>query len=184
MEYKQLTTVEKIKFAREGSAVERTHVMQKIGSYPVGQHSFNMLAMLRILHPAPTMRLVWAILEHDIPERVMGDMPSPAKWAGVIDRDKESFIETLINNRVFGCEATNSLTDSEHNWLKGLDILEFYCWCRDQMMMGNMMVRTTAKRTSNFLKANAASFPVEIMDAYYEIKMDGWETMPELGENV
>lgn len=76
--YKLLTAQERVKFLREASDVQRLHVIRTIGEYSNGHHSFNMLAMLRLLFPDAPIELIWAILEHDIPERLIGDVPSPA----------------------------------------------------------------------------------------------------------
>mgnify|MGYP000440970960 CR=1 FL=1 len=83
--YKLLTNQERVKFLREAADVQRLHVIRTIGEYSNGQHTFNMLAMLRLLWPDAPRHLIWAILEHDIPERVIGDVPSAIRNTPVGD---------------------------------------------------------------------------------------------------
>ncbi len=173
--------VSKIKFAREGANVQRTHTQPGIGPHPVGMHTFNMLCMLRILWPDAPVRLVWAILEHDIPERVTGDTPHPAKVAGIMDRIKQTEYEEHLNTIVFGSDSIQDLDENEAKWLSGLDMLEFYCWVRDQLMMGNRMMQTKHAAVENYMAKYRHKYPEEIVDIYYALRSDTWDTMSDIG---
>lgn len=180
--YELKATLDRVKFVREASTVSRCHTVPHFGDYPVGLHSFNMLAMLRLLHPDPPIRLVWAILEHDVPERLTGDIPAPTKWFKIVDRDQLVIAETAINIGVFGYSAEASMTQEDEKWLKGLDILELYMWCRDQEMLGNKNVHTMANRINKFIKGNTHLFAKEVVDLYWECYGSTWEMCPDLGE--
>lgn len=180
--YKLLTNQERVKFLREAADVQRLHVIRTIGEYSNGQHSFNMLAILRLLWPDAPIALVWAILEHDIPERVIGDVPSPAlrhvyHKSYEDAREKES--EVLVE--VFGEDTMNSLTDQAYAWLKGLDILELYLYAKDQFRLGNRNLETMRIAIEERFKRDAGKFPEPILNLYHECKNSDWVHLPDLG---
>lgn len=181
MEYFIDGIVERIKFAREGARVERTHASPGIGSHSVGVHTFNMLTMLLILKPDASGQLIRAIVQHDIPERITGDMPHPAKKAGVQNNDVQAHIEMQLNEQVFGNDAVQDLNEEEVKWLNGLDMLEFYCHIRDQLMFGNRGYETKNAAVENYMAKYRHQYPEEIVDTYFLIKQHGWETMPDVG---
>ena len=175
--------VHKIKAAREGACVERTHTFLTVGpQYTNGFHTFNMLAMLRILYPDCSKTLVWAILEHDLPERWIGDSPYPAKTMGILNKDVEAKYEEEICESIFGYYATGVLSEEELNWLKGLDLLEFWFWMLDERSLGNQTIARMFTRVDKIFRSRAAETPGPILDAYYQSKVMAWEQLPELGE--
>lgn len=172
----------KIKFTREASAVSRCHTIAHHGEYPVGLHTFNMLATLRLMWPVAPLVLVWAILEHDIPERLTGDIPSPPKDHGVVGKDHLNNLEIMINTAVFGCHNLSSLNPEETTWFKGLDILELYMWCKDQEMLGNKNIRVMMARIDKFFKFNSHKVAKEIVDVYHLCYHDTWDMCHDLGD--
>lgn len=181
MSYFLTDVVQRIKFAREGARVERTHASPGIGSHSVGIHTFNMITMLLILYPSASGHLIRAVVQHDIPERLTGDMPHPAKKAGIQNNDNQAKFESHINEQVFGYDAVQSLTEEEQQWLHGLDMLEFYCYVRDQLMMGNRMAQTKLKAVENYMSKYAHKYPPAILDTYHLIKQHHWEHLPDVG---
>lgn len=176
-------TIDRIKFAREAAHVHRTHATAPLTPYYVGMHQHNMLSMLRILFPDAPLRLVWAIHEHDLPERLTSDMSHPAKAMGLLNYDRQSHIEQFINTEVYGRDSVQDLNDREMKWLKGLDMLEFYCWCKDQLMFGNRTVETQMRYVEKFMKREAARFPEQLLDVYYVIKDHPWHTLPDMEDH-
>ena len=174
--------VNKVKFTREAAAVRRCHTLPIIGTYEVGGHSYNMLSMLRLLHPDPPIRLVWAIQEHDIPERLTGDIPAPTKWFKIVDKAHLTQAEISINDSVFGWVAELKLTDEDLKWLKGLDILELYLFCKDQIMMGNQNMITMLERIERFVNREKHLFAREVLDFFFKVKGHCWHMMPDLGD--
>ncbi len=174
--------VTRIKFAREGAAVLRTHAQAGIGPYFVGMHTFNMITMLKILHPNPSITLVWAVMEHDIAERMTGDMPYPAKKAGLLDYVRQSAFEEHLNIAVFSEDHKSQLDEEELKWLGGLDKLEFYCWCKDQIMMGNRMMERKLYAIENYMERYKHKYPEKIVDTYYAIRNHDWQTMSDIGD--
>ena len=176
------STTRKIKYMREAGAVRRCHTVPIIGEYNVGVHVYNMLSMLRILWPEAPLPLVWAILEHDAPERLTGDIPAPPKWFGVVDKDALAQIEHDILVDTVGYDHAIPLSKEEHAWLKGLDIFELALFCRDQIMLGNRNMEVMLERIHRFVKKSAASFAPEVLDAYWESFGDDWSMLPDLGD--
>lgn len=176
------TNIERIKFLREAAAVRRCHTVPIIGEQVVGHHSFNMLAMLRILWPDAPVALIWAIVEHDMPERLTGDIPAPTKWFKIINKDHLTLAEMDINTELFGEDIVQSLSLRELAWLKGLDILELHLLCKDQIMLGNRNLEVMKERIERFVKREATLFAPEVLDFFYEVKDNDWRMMPDLGD--
>lgn len=181
MNYLLETVVERIKFAREGARVERTHASPGIGSNSVGMHTFNMLTMLLVLHPNASGLLIRAIIQHDIPERITGDTPHPAKKAGIVNLSIQALVETHLNQQTFLHDAAQELDEEETKWLHGLDMLEFYCYVRDQLMIGNRNYETKQKAVESYMMKYRHKYPDEIIDAYYLIQGHSWAYMPDAG---
>ncbi len=174
--------LERIKFAREAAEVDRAHTTHFIGEYNVGLHSHNMLSMLRILWKDAPVILIWAIHEHDLTERLSGDIPSPSKWAGIINHGLLHKYEVFINEIIYGSDSNSELTKEEKGWLKGLDMLELFCWTKDQFIMGNKNVTGMNKRIWKSFKTNQHLFPIQIIDMFHFINKSEWTQMPELGD--
>ena len=179
MEYIVSSMVKAVKFAREAAEVQRTHGTPGLGDHSIAKHSFNMVTLLLILRPDAPRELIIACLKHDIPERITGDMPSPAKKAGIQNHDAQERAEHNIHMAVFGENEFLDLSDENKKWLSGLDMLDFYCYCKDQLMLGNRRVNTQMQRFHKRMKTTSHLYPVEIVDLYHLIKDDPWEQMPD-----
>ena len=177
------TLVEKIKAAREGADVQRYHTSRTIRTNTVGHHSFNMLSMLRILYPGdPPIQLIWAVHEHDIHERWVGDSPAPAKWWGILNREVEFNTDVMIIQEIFGTFHRWEKDTEISRWLSGLDILECICEAKDEIVMGNSSMKKLYGRAVAYAKENAANYPKEIIDMIYAVDHDDWTPVKELGE--
>ncbi len=94
-----------------------------------------MAAMLFLLHPDPSKELIQATIFHDAAERWTGDMPAPMKWwinpkvgTEVAETEAQILIEMGLDHR---------LSPEDTEWLKALDILELYLYCKDELNLGN-----------------------------------------------
>jgi 5'-deoxynucleotidase YfbR-like HD superfamily hydrolase len=179
--YALKTKQERVKFLREAADVQRLHVIRTIGEYSNAQHSFNMLAMLRVLWPDAPVSLVWAILEHDIPERIIGDVPSPS-LRNVFSESAEAVEaeECAVLDQVFP-EYTCSISLEESKWLKALDLFELYLYAKDQFMLGNRNLETMRMAIEDRFKRDAAKIPPAILNLYHECKNSDWTYLPDLG---
>lgn len=177
------TKVKRVKFAREGASVKRMHTSPLIQQQTNGQHTFNMLCMLMILHPTPHMctRLFWAITQHDIPEKLIGDTPAPAKWYGIIDAQKVEDVERSVNTAVFGENCADGLTVDDEKWLKSLDLLEFYLNCKDEVALGNRNMIFKVKDCEIHIENIKSQWPRQVVDFYYEVRDADWHILPDLG---
>lgn len=181
--YRLLTNQERVKFIREAADVERIHTIRRIGEYCVGKHSFNMLAMLRLLWPEAPLSLVWAIVEHDIPERVIGDIPSPS-IRNVLTESHQQILheEMCVLEELFGRNfCYYGLPEDQMKWLKALDKFELYLYTRDQARLGNRNLKTMQTALEEFFKKHAKDVPSEVLDLFYECKNSDWNFLPDLG---
>jgi 5'-deoxynucleotidase YfbR-like HD superfamily hydrolase len=174
---------EKVKFLREAADVQRLHVIRTIGEYSNGHHSFNMLAMLKLLWPDAPVALVWAIVEHDIPERVIGDVPSPAlRHVYQASLPAVAVKEIHVMEEIYGRNSDfHGITDDLNSWLKGLDLLELYLYAKDQFQLGNRNLETMRVAIEERFKRDAGKYPVEILNLYHECKNSDWSHLPDLG---
>jgi 5'-deoxynucleotidase YfbR-like HD superfamily hydrolase len=181
--YKLLTNQERVKFLREASDVQRLHVIRTIGEYSNGQHSFNMLAMLKLLWPEAPVELVWTIVEHDIPERVIGDVPSPALHHVYQESLPAVVVEEIhVMEEIYGRSSDfHGISDDLNSWLKGLDILELYLYTKDQFQLGNKNLETMRLAIEERFKRDAGKFPTPILNLYHECKNSDWTFLPDLG---
>lgn len=175
--------VERIKYLREAADVNRIHTKRYIGEYTNGQHTFGMLALLRLLWPDAPKELIWAIIEHDMPERLLSDISSPSiHFGGFIDKVAMQGAERVILEEVFEVYFFTHETDENYRWLKGLDLLELYLFCKDQRRLGNQNLVQIEHRCYEVFKFRAADFPPQIMDTFYACKADEeWLPVPDLG---
>ncbi|QDP65303.1 MAG: hypothetical protein Unbinned200contig1000_43 [Prokaryotic dsDNA virus sp.] len=177
-----VSSIEKIKFMREAGAVRRCHTIPIVGEYNLAIHKFNMLSMLRVLWPEASLFLVWAIIEHDIPERLTGDIPAPAKWLNLIDSESLSDLESDILIDTINYDHGSALNEIEKKWLHGLDILELALFCRDQIHIGNRNLEVMLDRIHKYIKKNGEKFHPKILDTYWESSNHDWSFMPDLGD--
>ena len=175
--------VERIKYLREAADVNRIHTKRYIGEYTNGQHTFGMLTLLRLLWPEAPKELIWAILEHDMPERLLSDISSPAiHFGGFIDKSMLQFAEREILDEVFSEYWFTFDAPENYRWLKGLDLLELYLFCKDQRRLGNRNLVQIEHRCEEVFKYRASDFPPKIIDTFHACKADTeWLPMPDLG---
>lgn len=173
-------STDRILYCRQAGAVTRCHTTKFVGSYDVAQHCFNMMSMLRILHPAPSIVLVWAIHDHDLPERLTGDIPAPAKWAGMLTENQDR-IEREILKGVGLREC--SLSPEDKKWLRGLDIFELYLFAREQEAMGVPQFATMRKVCVRVMSERYArkEIPPEIIKSLLSFQERSDLSIPEWG---
>lgn len=119
---------------REAGKVKRCHTVPCHHTPTVNEHSGNMVDLLLVLHPQPTMNLVRACRLHDTPERWSGDIPAPAKQ--VLGKYLKEFEARSMEALGLGY----TLSPYEFEWLHALDKLELLMWARDEQAMGNQNV--------------------------------------------
>ena len=154
---------------REAGTVRRCHIVPHHGQYNIAQHSYGAVSLLLLLHPNPSLTLIKAVQWHDVAERWLGDIPAPAKWTHAelgeaYERAEEELLKCL---GLFG-----ELTDLEVAWLKAVDTLELWLWCREEEALGNAAVtpmrraceKVTEKRQ---LEGSLPATVAQLYDALY-----------------
>lgn len=126
---------ERVAFLREAGEVRRCHTTPLSREYTVGLHSYNAVNLLLLLHPAPSLNLVRALMWHDAPERLLGDLPATAKWASIDLTTAYEALEARIAGH-FGIQVL--LTDEEREWVNAMDSLELYLWSCEEIRAGNL----------------------------------------------
>lgn len=153
-----------VRSAREAAHVERCHTKPHHGSYSTGAHSYGMLAMALILHPAPSLALLREIAFHDAGERWVGDIPWMAKQAHPELRKAYEAAEEAELERHNIPGGVLSLEDRE--WLAALDLLEFYMWALDQLAFGFSIWEADVRRCEKVLRGmiEAGRLPAPLRD--------------------
>lgn len=182
MTYKQKTLPQRVKFAREAGAVRRLHVHRVIGGYDIAQHTFNALCLLRLLNEEADRELFWALLVHDLPERLTGDIPAPVKWVGGwFNRDQYEEIEKSILQGI-GFGSDFKLSEKNQMWLKFIDACEFYMTCLDQEMLGNQTLWRPKELIYQYIESHSDDWPEKCWKFWQDLKKDNWLMCEEIGE--
>ena len=169
-----MNNVQKIKATRQAARVERMHQLPGLGSYSDGLHTFNMLTMLLVLNQDASPSLIRAVIEHDIPEYLTGDMSSDAKKNGIQNNQVQAQVELEVNENLFGRYVYLDLSDEDKKWLSGLE----------QRMLGNKMLDRKQRSVAENVKKNKHLYHVKIVDALYEMEADDWQPVAVMGEEL
>lgn len=161
---------------REGGNVARSHCIPHLDQYSVGKHTFDMLVLLDVLHPSPSLQLYQAILRHDLHERWTGDPPGSIKnfAPGVKEALKE--MVSTVEDRM-GLPSIE-ITAEEEEWIKALDQVEFYMWTLDQAAMGNKNAETSCRYVLQSI--DNMDLPEEVQVFMEHLITTGWYRSSEL----
>lgn len=157
---------------REGGAVRRCHAIPHNSLYNVAQHSYGAVSLLLLLNPEPSIQLIKAMQWHDVGERWLGDMPSPGKR---LDPDLAEHYDRVEGQILRKLKLFPQLTSWEYEWLKGLDILELWLWCREEEALGNKNVTCMRKACERVLNElyDAHKLPPPIWDFFIKTHNSG-----------
>lgn len=122
---------------REGGGVRRCHIVPGNSQYNVAQHTYGAVSLLLLLHPDPSVDLIKAVQWHDVGERWLGDLPATAKWENPALGEVYEAAEEEILDRL---GLMPDLTEEDRRWLKAVDTLELWLWCREEEALGNERV--------------------------------------------
>jgi hypothetical protein len=122
--------------SRAGGKVERCHGVVHIGSYSNAAHSWGVAMLMHYLWPEDFPRLALVCLAHDVPERVVGDIPSPPLHALPGLKENIAYIETLVSHSL-GLPNESDLSEEDYRKLKACDHLELWIWSKEQLFLGN-----------------------------------------------
>lgn len=137
---------------RDAGAVKRYHVKRTLRQQTVAEHTFGMLMLVKQVAPHLDKSMLYtAILHHDLPELMTGDVPAPIKRAhpelGPLMNSIEEELVPLYN------PACEGLTHEEQSLLKWADRMELVLWCLEEYRMGNTFVVDTIRRGIGWILA-------------------------------
>lgn len=160
-------TARRVIQARAGGKVERAHGVPHVGSYNNAAHSWGVAMLMAYLWPEDFPRLALACLTHDVPEAWVGDVPAPTMRYVPGLRDGLEKLETRISHSL-GLPAEADLSPEDHAKLKACDRLDFWLWCREQELMGNMFVSESLMEVERFFEETP--LPERANEFYREMK--------------
>ncbi len=174
----------RIAAVREAGAVQRRHTGHRSRPYDVAQHSFNAVSLLLILYKGePSVSLIKAVMWHDCAERWVGDIPAPIK-SDFPDlkkayEDAEEQILKKLNLLPF-------LSAHERMWLRAIDTLELWMWCREELAMGNPTVQKMKEACEETFEklTQEGLFPEQLSNFYAEARKWPYERLSDFFTDV
>jgi hypothetical protein len=156
----------RINFVRKGGDVKRFHTFPVIGEQTNGHHQYNVLSLLLILHPDPSMDLIKYITWHDTAEHIFGDVPATATIY-----DNEFYEKYNKLQEINLCEMAapiEVLSKEDRYWFECLDKLEVYLFAKEQLNLGNKnmtgIIRNVIFWFSDRAEKQPYTTPDEILD--------------------
>lgn len=127
----------------EGGGIYRYHTKNCIDRQTVQSHSWRMAAMLHTLWPACRQTLLWAVLMHDVSERITGDIPYTVKSNNPGLRME---LKRITYEEEVRLGVRYDLMKEEQQVLAFLDLYEGAMYCLDEIEMGNRKLQATFGR--------------------------------------
>lgn len=165
---------DKIRYLREAGNVRRCHIVPHLCEYTVGKHSYDAVVLLLTLCENPSPKLVKAVLFHDVAERWVGDMPSPAKGFNESLGREYLAAEQEVWERLGLSGVLADLTLSEREWLEAVDKLELWLWAHDQLALGNRHVETFISVLDLWFDDRGSTVPQAVRIFRNEFRSAGW----------
>jgi HD containing hydrolase-like enzyme len=153
-----------VKDLLDAAYVMRFHTGRDKQQYQtIGEHSFGVALIICQLHPNPSPELLKAAIYHDLSEKILGDVPSPAKWRyEQFGREYEK-AEKLVNLQL-GIRV--DLTPKEQVWLACADMMELliYSDYRSQLKNSNNEWAAIVDTCIKWYEARVESLPREVRE--------------------
>lgn len=133
-----MSIADRLSFIRSGMGVRRYHQVHTHAADTVGKHSAGVAMFLILMNDTlPMAELLAAALCHDLPECVVGDIPSPAKRA--MSMQAQADLAELENRllRDNWIDYAMCLTAAEHEQLKLADCFDGLMFCIEERRRGN-----------------------------------------------
>lgn len=154
----------KAELFRDAAAVKRYHAKRVLREQSVGAHSFNMMLLVQQVMPNCRKEVLLAVMHHDLPELVTGDIPAPIKRAHpmlgpLMDEIEQDLAPLYHDFKLFEDEAAV---------VKWADRMELVLWCLEEYRMGNTYTKDTIRRGMGWIMA--APYPSQaIRDFTFEV---------------
>jgi len=147
---------------RASGYVRRWHTLTTLRQQNDAEHSAQAATLLILLHPDPPLHLVKAMLWHDYSERVVGDVPAPVRRKFPAFAEMYEQIEQVVAMEEQPTRAAIKLTEDETKWLKAIDVLELFLWCREEIKLGNSQFHHVYLRAHRYL--NSDTMPTQVLE--------------------
>jgi 5'-deoxynucleotidase YfbR-like HD superfamily hydrolase len=158
---------------RHGGRVQRCHTVPHHGSYSVAEHTYGAVQMVLTFHPNPSIDLVRAVMDHDVPEYWVGDIPSTAKMMSpMLARELQVVEDTVFDHYELGA----GLTQEERRWLKAVDLLELWVWSHEQDALGNSYARLITREINAYIQSRPEMLPAPLEEFYLRYR---WRHLPQ-----
>lgn len=158
---------------RDAGAVKRYHVKRTHRTQSVAEHTFGMLMLVKQVTRGrgefglqARAVLYEAILHHDLPELMTGDVPAPIKRA----HPELGPLMDSIEQELYPLYQEFDLTTEEGALLKWADRMELVLWCLEEVRMGNDYLKPTVARGLGWVLA--ARLPECCVDLTNEVVAD------------
>lgn len=142
---------------RDAGAVKRYHVKRTHRTQTLAEHTFGMLMLVKQVtegrgeHGLQSLAILYnAILHHDLPELMTGDVPAPIKRV----HPALGPLMDSIEQDLYPLYREYTLTQEEAALLKWADRMELVLWCLEEFRLGNSYVKPTVARGLGWILAS------------------------------
>jgi len=142
---------------RDAGAVKRYHVKRTHRTQTIAEHTFGMLMLVKQVTEGQgeyglqsRATLYEAILHHDLPELMTGDVPAPIKRV----HPELGPLMDSIEQDLYPLYREYTLTQEEAALLKWADRMELVLWCLEEFRMGNTYTKPTVARGLGWILAS------------------------------
>lgn len=145
------TILKNIIQTRAGGKVERCHSIPHHGSYCNASHQWNVAMLVLYLFPEAFPRVVVYALTHDVPEFIFGDVPAPTMRYVPGLRDTLGKLEAEYAHSL-SLPSEDLLSEEDLRKVKACDALEFWLWCKEQLLLGNRYAEEALQEVERFFE--------------------------------
>jgi 5'-deoxynucleotidase YfbR-like HD superfamily hydrolase len=142
---------------RDAGAVERYHVKRIHRHQTIAEHTFGMLMLVKQVTEdqgeygmQARCQIYEAIMHHDLPELMTGDVPAPIKRV----HPELGPLMDSIEQDLYPLYREYTLTQEEAALLKWADRMELVLWCLEEFRLGNTYMKPTVARGLGWILAS------------------------------
>jgi 5'-deoxynucleotidase YfbR-like HD superfamily hydrolase len=138
------------------------------------------MAIVFTIWPMPSVELLKAVIDHDAPESITGDMPAPVKWRHKRLAKELEATELAICHE-FKLTTEFDIDDFEKKILHYCDIMEFALFASEEIDMGNRVMLTQYQNAMEaFKRLDLIDITPEAKELYDYIKARGEILYPQV----
>jgi len=119
---------------RQSARTRRCHTLNVLHDQNISEHTFNALCILDFVAPTASKDTWQALLYHDVPEAITGDVPAVAKWKYPALEEALKIAENKIQEEY---DLLFPLSEEERKLVKFADMLELAFYGIEEVKMGN-----------------------------------------------